>query len=52
MLKLQAAAKADSHKKKLKKYKAKVTGVVVDGVGYGQATMKKPAGGPWIVTVE
>ena len=39
-------------KKKLKKYKAKVTGVVVDGVGYGQATMKKPAGGPWIVTVE
>ena len=39
-------------KKKLKKYKANVTGVVLDGVGYGQATIKKPAGGPWIVTVE
>ena len=37
---------------KLKKYKAKVTGIVVDGVGYGQASIKKPAAGPWAVTVE
>ena len=37
---------------KLKKYTANVTGVVVDGKGYGQATIKKPASGPWAVTVE
>ena len=30
-------------KPKLKKYKATVTGVVVDGVGYGQAVLKNPA---------
>ena len=28
---------------KLKKYTVKVSGVVVDGVGYGIATCKKPA---------
>jgi len=37
---------------KLKKYTANVTGVVVDGKGYGQATIKKPVAGPWAVTVE
>ena len=26
--------------------------VVVDGVGYGTAMCKKPAAGPWAVTVE
>ena len=39
-------------KPKLKKYTVNVVGFVVDGVGYGQATMKKPAAGPWFVTVE
>ena len=38
--------------KKLKKYTANVTGVVVDGKGFGQASIKKPAAGPWAVTVE
>ena len=37
---------------KLKKYTVNVTGVVVDGTGYGQATCKKPAGGPWAVMVQ
>ena len=37
---------------KLKKYTVNVTGVVVGGVGYGVATCKKPAAGPWTVTVE
>ena len=36
--------------KKLKKYTVKVTGVVVNGVGYGSATCKKPAF-TWSVTV-
>ena len=35
---------------KLKKYTVNVTGLVVDGVGYGQATCKKPAAS-WPVTV-
>ena len=38
-------------KKKLKKYTVNVSGVVVDGVGHGQATCKKPASGPWPVAV-
>ncbi len=38
-------------KKKLKKYSVKVSGVVVDGVGYGTATCKKPAA-EWAVTVK
>ena len=38
--------------KKLKKHTANVTGVVVDGKGYGQAAIKKPAAGPWAVHVE
>ena len=37
---------------KLRKYTANVSGFVVDGTGYGQATIKKPAAGPWAVTVE
>ena len=36
---------------KLKKYKVGVTGVVVGGVGYGEATCKKPAAS-WAVTVK
>ena len=36
---------------KLKKYTVNVTGVVVNGAGYGQATMKKPAAS-WAVTVK
>ena len=39
-------------KTKLKKYTAKVVGFVVDGVGVGTATIKKPAAGPWPVRVE
>ena len=39
-------------KPKLKKFTVNVIGFVVDGVGYGTATLKKPAGGPWTVTVE
>ena len=36
---------------KLKKYSFNVTGVVVDGAGYGVATCKKPSVS-WSVTVE
>ena len=36
---------------KLKKYTVNVIGFVVDGVGCGEATLKKPAGA-WAVTVE
>ncbi len=39
-------------KKKMKKYKVNVVGYVVDGVGTGEASCKRPAGGPWAVTVE
>ena len=38
-------------KKKLVKYTVNVIGFVVDGVGYGEASCKKPAG-TWAVTVE
>ena len=38
-------------KRGYKKYRANVTGVVVDGEGHGQAKCKRPAGGPWAVTV-
>ena len=38
-------------KTKLKTYTVNVSGVVVDGVGSGKATCKKPAAGPWPVTV-
>lgn len=50
--KVYALASTSGGKKKMKKYTATVTGVVVDGRGYGQATIKKPAGGPWPVSVE
>ena len=44
---LEGAGKAT----KLKKYTVNVTGVVVDGIGYGVATCKKPVVS-WSVTVE
>ena len=34
-------------KPKLVKYKAVITGTVVNGVGIGQVTMTKPVAGPW-----
>ena len=37
---------------KLKSATVNVNGFVVDGVGYGTATCKSPAAGPWAVTVE
>ena len=37
---------------KLKKYTVNVSGVVVGGVGYGTAACKRPAAGPWTVTVK
>ena len=49
--KAYALEHASNGKIKLKKYTVNVTGFVVDGKGYGQATCKKPAGGPWAVTV-
>ena len=49
--KAYALETAAAGKKKLKKYTVNVTGVVVGGKGYGQATCKKPAGGPWAVMV-
>lgn len=39
-------------KNKLKKYSIKVVGLVINGQGIGQATCKKPAGGPWTVQVQ
>ena len=44
-----AANLAAGVKPKLKKYKVAITGVVVNGVGIGQATMTKPAAGPWAI---
>ena len=37
---------------KQSKYTVNVIGLVVDGTGHGEASCKKPAGGPWAVTVE
>ena len=45
------ALQGTGKKRKLAKYTVNVIGFVVDGVGYGQATCKKPAG-TWAVTVE
>ena len=45
------ALEGEGKKKKLKKYTVNVTGFVVDGVGYGAATCKKPAAN-WSVTVK
>ena len=39
-------------KTKLKKYTVNVIGFVVGGKGVGEARCKKPAAGPWAVTVE
>ena len=39
-------------KPKLVKYTVNVIGFVVDGVGYGEASCKRPVGGPWPVVVE
>ena len=47
--KLYATSSGD--KPKLKKYTVNVTGFMVDGKGVGRAMMKKPAAGPWAVTV-
>ena len=43
---------APGGKKKMKKLKVNVIGFVVDGVGTGEASCRRPAGGPWAVTVE
>ena len=43
---------APGGKKKMKKLKVNVIGFVVDGVGTGEASCKRPAGGPWAVTIE
>ena len=45
------ALEGSGKKTKLKKYTVNVTGFVVDGVGYGTATCKKPSV-KWSVTVE
>jgi hypothetical protein len=39
-------------KTKLVKYTVNVFGFVVDGKGIGQASIKKPVAGPWVVMVE
>ena len=39
-------------KKMMKMYKVDVVGFIVDGVGTGEASCKRPAGGPWAVTIE
>ena len=50
--KVYALEDATGGKKRLKKYTANVTGVVVNGTGSGLAIIKRPAAGPWPVTVE
>ena len=50
--KAYALEDAAGGKKKLKKYTVNVLGLVTDGKGQGEASCKKPAGGPWRVTVE
>ena len=50
--KIYVLVPASNGKQKLKKYTAKVAGVVVDGAGYGQASVQRPASGPWPVIVE
>ena len=42
----------DVKKPKIKKHSAKITGVVMGGAGFGSATMSKPKGGPWPVTIQ
>lgn len=50
--KICSLAGAANGRKKLKRHTASVTGVVVNGSGRGQAIVKRPASGPWSVTVE
>ena len=50
--KVYALEDAKGGKKKLKKYTVNVIGLVVDWKGSGEASIKKPAGSPWTVTVE
>ena len=50
--KVYALENTTSGTKRLRKYTVKVTGVVVNGMGYGQAVITRPAGGPWTVVVE
>ena len=50
--KIYARIDAGNGRIKLKKHTAKVAGVVVEGCGVGRATVKSPAGGPWLFTVE
>ena len=47
------ADKVTSHEKTkaLRKYTVKVTGVVVDGIGYGKAVLRKPAN-EWVLSVD
>ena len=45
------ALEGSGKKTKLKRHTVRVTGLVVDGVGYGKATCKKPAVS-WTVTVK
>ena len=43
---------AANGKKKVVKYTVNVIGIVVDGNGQGEASCKRPVGGPWVVMVE
>ena len=49
--KIYVLAPSSNGRFKLKKFNAKIAGVVIDGSGYGQASIAKPASGPWPVTV-
>ena len=46
------ALKEEKGRMKLVKYKVNVAGFVVNGKGYGEASCRRPAGGPWPVTVK
>ena len=46
-----AATTPEGRQPRLKKFTVNVAGFVVDGVGHGQATLKRPAGGPWAVKI-
>ena len=50
--KAYALENAAGGKKRLRKYTVNVVGFVVDGLGFGSASGKRSAGGPWPVTVE
>ena len=44
--------KASNGKKTVKKYKVDVIGFVIDGIGWGEASCKRPSSGPWSVTIQ